>query len=944
MGRTPKQTPTNKSDGADEETPGAGDDASGDDASSAAEDGAPGPPDPLGIDDDDDDAIDPERATLDGIVPASVGARTDAAVERLTTAAGGELGATDDDDDDAAPEPPDDDATPSAGTSRSLPAAPVAAKSPDAKARPAGRLWVVNPARPLLPFGVGWTLRFVAYFSLWLVLAAGIAGVGVYRYFTQDLPPIADIEGYQRLAPGVTRLYSDEGAVIAELAREHRAYAPYEDMPADLIHAFLAAEDRRFFEHGGLDVRGLGRAVLANLRSGTVVQGGSTITQQVAKGFLTNEQTLARKLREAILSVRVEARMSKEQILEIYLNKIFLGHGAYGVAAAASRYFDKKLAELTLAECALIAGLARAPTRYSPVSSLERAMQRRAVVLQDMVEAGYIDAAARDAAAAEPIVLAEHPDLFRERSPYYAEAARGEVIEQLGEDAVLTDGLQIETALDSRIQALAAAAVDRSVRKLDEAQGFRGPVAHLADEKKRATLSQRLAKHYGNDALQDPERWYLAQVTDLNKFNAWVKIGQVPAIIPLRNMAWASRYDRNSGENGVRIDDTRDALEIGDVVWVKREEPFRGKPAAPETPDMLEASLGQTPRIEAALFTLEHDTGYVVAVQGGQDYDRSQFIRPTQACRQPGSVFKAIYYAYALDTGRYSMDSVLEDKAYEPEPGEEWNPQNIHGTIEGEVLLRNAFIHSLNLPSIRLFMRLGADDVVAWARRLGITTELIADRALSLGASCVRMDELSRAFAIYVEEGRSVELAYVRRAVDKTGMVRIDHRAPFDAAMDVAGRIDAIGRAVTVDAPIQVIDRGTAFLITRMLHDVVTNGIGRRAQKIGVPAGGKSGTASKNEYTTDTWFVGFTSRHVTAAWMGDDRYERSMGDEEASYTTATPLWTDYMMEVVEGIEHEPVPMHRPPGIRSYTVNFETGGGNRSAVMYSKRASDVPAPE
>jgi penicillin-binding protein 1A len=844
---------------------------------------------------------------------------------------------------------PDEDATPSPGSSKSLPSAPIDAARPSGPAvAPSGRLWVVNPSRPLIPGGLGWVLRFTAYAALWLVLGAGIASVAVYRYFAADLPPLEHIESYQRLAPGVTRLFSAEGAVIAELAREHRAYAPYDDIPSDLVHAFLAAEDRRFFEHGGLDVRGLGRAVIANLRSGTVVQGGSTITQQVAKGFLTDEQTLARKLREAILSIRVESRLSKEQILEIYLNKIFLGHSAYGVGAAASRYFDKKLGELTLAECALIAGLARAPSRYSPVANLEGARARRAVVLQDMVEAGYIDAAARDAAAVEPIVLAEHPDLFRARSPYYAEAARARVIEELGEDVVLTAGLQIETALDSRVQAMAAAAVDRGVRKLDESQGFRGPVAHLADEGARAELRRRLAAHYGAQPLQDPERWVLAQVTDINKFNAWVTVGEVPAIIPLRNLQWASKYDRNSGDNGVRIGDAREALEVGDVVWVARTEPFRGKPADPETPDMLEARLGQTPRIEAALFTAEHDTGYVIAVQGGQDYDRSQFIRPTQGCRQPGSVFKAIYYAYALDTGKYSMDSELDDKAYEPEPGEEWNPQNIHGTLEGRVLLRNAFIHSLNLPSIRLFMRLGADEVVTWARRLGFTTELIADRALSLGASCVRMDEMSRAFAIYVQEGRSVDLVYVRRAIDKNGEVRIDHRFPTDGAMDVGARIDAMGRLATTEARVQVIDRGTAFLITRMLRDVVTSGIGRRAQRVGVPAGGKSGTASKNEYTTDTWFVGFTARHVTAAWMGDDKYERSMGDEEASYTTATPMWTDYMTSVVEGIEHGPVPLRRPPGIRSRSVQFESGGGVHSAVMYSKGvsdASDVPdAPD
>jgi penicillin-binding protein 1A len=328
--------------------------------------------------------------------------------------------------------------------------------------------------------------------------------------------------------------------------------------------------------------------------------------------------------------------------------------------------------------------------------------------------------------------------------------------------------------------------------------------------------------------------------------------------------------------------------------------------------------------VEAALYTLEHDTGYVVALQGGHDYDRSQFNRAVQGCRQPGSVFKAIYYALALDTKNWTMASVLEDRAYQPEPGEEWNPQNIHGSLEGDVLLRNAFIHSLNLPSIRLFLRLGAKEVVAWARRLGFTTELIADKALSLGASCVRMDELARAFGIFAREGRGFDPTYVRRVIDKQGRTVLDERHPYDGTMDVGGRLDALGYAAT-HAPQQVIDRRTAFLITQMLRDVVTSGIGRKAQKIGVPAAGKSGTASKNTFTTDTWFVGFTSRYVTVAWMGDDEYERSLGDEEASYTTATPMWRDYMERVVAGIPHDKVPVERPPGVSSRLVDFVSGG-------------------
>lgn len=816
-----------------------------------------------------------------------------------------------------------------------LPEPPV--RSPSASVPPREgdrRVWVTNPSQSGL---IGWLFRYFVLVGVVALLALGGVGVGVYRHFASDLPPVDEIERYDTLAPGVTRIFARGGAMLAELAREHRAYARYEEIPQPLVHAFLAAEDRRFFEHGGLDYRGLARAAYANYRQGTIAQGGSTITQQVAKGFLSRDQTLSRKAKEAIVSVRMESRLSKEQILEIYLNKIFLGHGAYGVAAAASRYFGKKLVELTLAESALIAGLARAPSRYSPVAHPERAKERRAVVLQDMVEAGYITEEERDQAQAEELKLVDPPDVFRDRAPYYAEHVRKLVTEELGEDAVLQHGLQIETALEPQMQEMAARAVDHAVRKIDRRQGWRGPVAHLEDEVDIQTFVERAAEHYGSEPFGG-DRWRLAIVDEVDRFDAHVRVGETAALLPLRGANWAARYDADSGINDLTINDVRDALEPGDVIWVRAADHARPDRQAEEE-GLVEVELGQTPRMEAAIYTLDHQTGYVTADQGGHDYDRSQFNRPIQACRQPGSVFKAIYYALALDTEQYTMASVLEDRPYEPEPGEEWNPQNIHGTLEGQVLLRNAFIHSLNLPSIRLFQRLGADEVVKWARRLGFSTELIADKALSLGASCVRMDELTRAFAIFARQGRSLDLVYVRRIVDKTGQVVSDRRHPWDGAMGVGARLDAMGRRATTDAPTQVIDARTAFLGAKLMHDVVTAGIGRRARRIGVPSGGKSGTASKNTFTTDTWFVGFTSRYATTAWMGDDTYERSMGEEDASYTTATPMWTDYMTEVVEGIPHTDVPVWRPRGIRSRMVDYQSGGMPRQTVLYFKTGTE-----
>ncbi len=850
----------------------------------------------------------------------------------------------------------------------------LTAPPPKATEPSAVRVWVQNPARAGL---FGWLLRYYAFALATIAVAAAFLGYRTLRAYVIELPDIGQVERYDEEAPGVTRIYAVDGTVLAELAREHRSYAAIDEVPAPLLAAFLSAEDRRFFRHGGLDWRGLGRAVLANVRSGTVVQGGSTITQQVAKGFLTDDRTLDRKLREALLSLRIESHLDKHAILEIYLNKIFLGHGAYGVAAAASRYFGKELDELTLGESALIAGLARAPSRYSPVTSPERALARRSVVLRNMVDAGYIDADARAAAEAEPLQLVTPVDVFRVRLPYYAEQVRREVAETFGEAAVLQGGLQIETPAHAELGGAAHDVIDGALRKLDRRQGWRGPVAHLADPKAQATFLQRSQDTYGAEPLaSEPNRWRLALVREVDsKRNvAKVEVGGQAAIVPRARMSWAAHYDRNSSKNDQTIAKVSDAIEAGDVVWVRpvrrggttsddeviAHTPPRGTgdtgedvastpaPAAPEAASQASevdsdtgltvVELGQVPRVEAALYTLSLDSGYVDVMEGGLDYDRSQFNRTTQACRQPGSVFKAIYYALALDGDHWRMDSTLEDRPYVPEPGEVWNPQNLGKTLDGEVLLRTALIRSLNLPSIRLFQSLGPERVIAWSRRLGFTTDMIADRALSLGASCVQINELSRAFAIFVRGGAWVDPVHVRRIVDKRGQVLLDRRDPNDPGMDVAGRLDRIG-SLAHEGPRQVVDERTAFLITRLLREVVSAGIGARAGRIGVPVGGKTGTASKGDNTTDTWFVGFTSRQLTAAWLGDDTYERSLGAEDASYTTAVPMWQQFMATVVANTPHDPLPKHRPPGLSTRTADARTGkdivAGMPQATLYFK---------
>jgi penicillin-binding protein 1A len=817
---------------------------------------------------------------------------------------------------------------------------------------------VTNPSRAGL---IGWLFRYVAVLVLLLGVGTVFVGRAAYVYFAAELPDLEHVESYRKLAPGVTRIHAAEGTLLAELAREHRAYARIDEIPEPLIQAFLSAEDRRFFTHAGLDFRGLARAMKANVESGTVVQGGSTITQQVAKSFLADqERTLERKIREAILSVRMESRLGKELILEIYLNKTFLGHGAYGVGAAASRYFDKRLDELTLAESALIAGLAQAPTRWSPLKNPELALRRRNQVLQDMVEAGYIDAAAAEAASAEPIVLAQLRDRFRWRAPFYAERARQDVVTRLGEDAVLADGLTIETSANLGIQAQADQAAEHAARRLDRRMGYRGPVAHLDAPEARAELHTRMLAEYGATALP-PEHWRLGLVTEVRRFEATVDLGGSTGVLLLRFEGWAAPYDPTIGVNDAVLASFEEVLEVGDVLWVRpRLDSEDEQLILEDDPRKLPVlELGQTPQVEAVLFTYDHQRGHVEAMASGLDYDRSQFDRATQACRSPGSVFKAFYYALALDQG-WQMDDILEAKPWEPEPGETWNPRNIDKTIDGKVLLRTAFIKSLNTPSIRLFLEVGIQETIAFARALGFTTELIPDKGLSLGTSCVRIDELTGAFAVFARGGSRRDPIYLRRVVDKHGQLRLDQRHPHDGAVDIAGRIDRMA-ALALDPPRQILDARSNFLIARLLREVVTAGTATRASTIGAPAAGKSGTASGrykrdgrwDDLTTDAWFVGYTSQHVTTAWMGfDDRNERSLGDEEASYTTAIPLWTDFMKTVVEGRTLDKLPPEPPPdGIGKMVVDATRGGppvaGMPQATVYYRydlrRTPVVDAP-
>jgi penicillin-binding protein 1A len=798
------------------------------------------------------------------------------------------------------------------------------------------RVAIVNPSDGGLLF---WLARLYAFAALGLLSALLWAGAGAYVRFAaqlekdlaqKGLPPLPDLARYADQAPGVTTLYGLDGSIIAELSRERREVVPLDRVPPKLIDAFVATEDRRFFEHGGIDLRGLVRAFVVNLRAGGVAQGGSTITQQVAKSYLSSERSYSRKLKEAILARRIEARYSKRAILALYLNQIFLGNGAYGVQAAARRYFDKDLSELDLGEMAMIAGLARAPSRDSPLVDLDAAMARREQVLLNMAAIGSISDEEARRWAKTQLVVRPRRDYFHEVAPYFAEHVRRDLVKRYGQQGVYESGLRVETTVVPELDVLAADNVDVAARKLDKRQGYRGPEAHLGPDLAKIFRS-RAATLYGSDRLVE-DKLYLGLVEEVTQAEARVRVGGKVYPLPVDKMRWAARYSSSDATNDKQIEGCNEALRKGDVIWVRwawksriprfseftyneegeavwvAEQPLKRPPPGPQV-----LMLEQAPRVSGSLFTFDHHDGYVYAMAGGDDFDQSEFNRVVQSCRQPGSAYKPIYYSLAIDRG-YPFDSEWNDKPkaeIDPVTGELWVPQNVDGTYSVRVSLEKALVWSKNPPSVEIFETLGAKDVEKWARKFGFTTPIHADKALALGASCIKTDELSRAFAIFARNGRPLDNVYVRRVLDRRGRVVEDHTAWDDTQLAPADRLDRVA-ALFGDEPEPVIAPRTAWLTSTLLRRIVTQGHSGPIRAIKIPAAGKTGTSS---HTSDVWFVGFTSRWLTTAWLGDDTYERQLGYKDASFMLSVPMWARYMYLATDGQTLDEIPWERPPGVK-----------------------------
>lgn len=808
-------------------------------------------------------------------------------------------------------------------------------------------------------------LKLYVFAAFVALVAAGVLSVCTYRHFANKTPSSPDLAAYTSKAPAITRLYAGDGTLLAEFADEWREFTPYDEIPELLAYAFVAVEDHDFFEHDGIYMKGIARALWANVIAEDFAQGGSTITQQVAKQFLGSEKSLERKAKEAIMARRLEARYSKKAILSLYMNHIYLGGGAYGVAAAARRYFGKRLDELNLGEIATIAGLAQAPSTYSPLRDRALSQKRRNRVLDDMVKYGFIDRAEADNWKQTDLVVAPHKSIFPDRMPYFAEHLRRYVQEKYDHDALMKGGLQVYGTVLPVVDGAAAENVAFNSRKQDKRQGWRGP-EWFADGKAREAFLARAENLYGDRPLQ-PGRRYLGLVESVRETRAMVRVGARSYRLPLRNMEWAARWEANDGENDRLIEDARFALDVGDIIWVSLEpagrEKFRdwkreglnprwrgetkskrrrrpsNKP--PRPPDLM---LEQVPHPQGAIFTADHETGYVIAMAGGNDYSRSEYNRAVQACRQPASTYKPIYYSAALDAG-YGFDSLFTDvprPIVDPVTGEVWIPTNIDGTTKIKVTLEYALVFSKNVPSVAIFEELGADAVEKWARRLGFTSEIIADKALALGASCTTLDELTRAYAIFARNGRWLDWVYVRRIEDREGNRLEDNTVFYDPILSPIDRLDRVYATVGARSK-QAIPARAAYLTGKLLSEAINHGFTSVVRRTQINAAGKTGTSSEE---MDVTFVGYTSRWITSVWLGDDQRVRPLGAKAAAYRDVVPLWARFMYEVAREHPNREIPWRVPKGVDPKDRGAHTLGeqGERMPLVKKKplKPDELPA--
>jgi len=754
-----------------------------------------------------------------------------------------------------------------------------------------------------------WILGIISFLAV-MAIGAGGAVLWGFHHFGKDLPDYQYLADYE--PPVVTRVHAGDGELFAEFARNKRVFVPIEAIPGRVRNAFLAAEDKDFYSHPGVDFRSLAAAIIINLKnygSGRRPVGASTITQQVAKNFLlTNEVSYKRKAKEAILAFRIERALTKDRILELYLNEIYLGQGAYGVATAALNYFDKPLDQITIAEAAYLAALPKAPNNYHPTRRTEAAVERRNWVIEQMRKNGFVTDAEASVAADSPLGANKGREPEIAEAAFFIEDVRRELQDSYGDDGLYGGGMSVRTTIRPEMQRLADQALRWGLLEYDRRHGWRGPLGTLPVV---AGWGDALSTFEAPAGLGD---WRLALVLVLEKSEAVIGFADgSQGRIPMAELRWARPWLKDQ-RFGARPDRPSDVLREGDVIAVEAVTEDEDGDAYPEGT----FALRQIPDVSGAIVALDPHTGRVWALSGGYDPEMSEFNRATQAKRQPGSAFKPFVYLAGLDSGFTPATKILDAPfVYDQGPGlEKWKPKNYSGEYYGPTPMRIGIEKSRNLMTVRLAEKVGMQKIVAYAEKFGVEN-MQPHLAASLGAGEVTPLALTAAYGMLVNGGNKIEPTLIDRIQDRNGVTIYRHDTRPCPACNLS-HYDGGAPPAIPDEREKVADPASAYQMVSMLEGVVLRGTGRRMAALGRPLAGKTGTTNDS---FDSWFVGFSPDLAVGVYVGFDQ-PRTLGRRETGSSVAAPIFKRFMEQALEGMPI--IPFRIPPGVRLVWIDRETG--------------------
>ena len=722
------------------------------------------------------------------------------------------------------------------------------------------------------------------------ILLFSVLVLSVLWSFSNNIPDYKFLKNYK--PPVSSKVYSGNGTLVADFSREKRVFVPYKSIPKNVINSFLSAEDKNFFTHPGVDAKGVLRAVINNISNiikSKRLEGASTITQQVAKNFLlTNEVSSNRKIKEAILAFRIERALSKERILELYLNQIYLGGGAYGVAAASLEYFDKSIKDLNYEESALLAALPKAPSKYNPYRNIKLAKFRRDLVLKNLQENGYIDNQTYENLKDKKIILNKKKKVFLEDAQYFIEDVRKKIIEDLSYDRVYKQGFNINTPIDLELQKIATNSLREGLISYDKRKGWRGSLTNIKKYKK--DWYKDLEKY----KLEKSINWKLAIIKSIDKFSSTIETeDKHQGVINYSNISWTKKeFD--------------ELFKIGDVIYVERL-------------DENSFSLKQLPKINGGIVVMDPYTGRVLAMNGGFSFKQSEFNRATQAFRQPGSAFKPFVYALALENN-YSPSTLILDAPLVLDQGEDlklWKPENYGKKFYGPSTLRTGLEKSRNLMTVRIAQNLGLNKIVNFSEQLGIYKNPDELLSISLGSAETTLIKLTSAYSAFVNGGKLVSPILIDRIQDSEGVTILNNEIRKCKNCDQISYSSNNYPTITDDYK-QIFSSQTAYQMTSILEGVVLRGTGKKLKSLNLNIGGKTGTTNNN---TDTWFIGFTSNLVIGVYAGSDN-PMPLGKYETGAKTALPIFRSFIEKTISKSESRPFKV--PEGIIMMVVDPLTG--------------------